>query len=162
AGETYAANTVGAILGAVLFSIVFIPRFGTQGSQRLLMAFAMSAAVAALAPVLQSALKGFRTVSAVALILSLGGGISLMRGLSPGLWLPLAYGRRAITTTGAGTPLYVGEGMNSSIVISQLPAGQRYFHVSGKVEASTETFDMRLQRMLGHISALAQGDPKSV
>ena len=62
----------------------------------------------------------------------------------------------------AGDPLYIGEGMNSSIVISQLPGGQRYFHVSGKVEASTEPFDMRLQRMLGHISALAHRDPKSV
>jgi len=52
--------------------------------------------------------------------------------------------------------------MNSSVVISQLPSGQRYFHVSGKVEASTEPFDMRLQRMLGHISALVDKDPRSV
>jgi spermidine synthase len=77
-------------------------------------------------------------------------------------WLSLAYGRRSITTTDAGRPLYIGEGMNSSIVISQLPSGQRYFHVSGKVEASTEPFDMRLQRMLGHISALVDQDPRSV
>jgi len=52
--------------------------------------------------------------------------------------------------------------MNSSIVISELPGGQHYFHVSGKVEASTEPFDMRLQRMLGHVSALVHKDPKSV
>ncbi len=77
-------------------------------------------------------------------------------------WLSLAYGRRSITTTDAGQPLYIGEGMNSSVVISQLPSGQRYFHVSGKVEASTEPFDMRLQRMLGHISALVDKDPRSV
>src|SRR5205085_6912331 len=77
-------------------------------------------------------------------------------------WLSLAYGRRSITTLDAGRALYVGEGMNSSIVISQLPGGQRYFHVSGKVEASTEPFDMRLQRMLGHISALVHKDPRSV
>jgi spermidine synthase len=36
------------------------------------------------------------------------------------------------------------------------------FHVSGKVEASTEPFDMRLQRMLGHMPALVHPDPKSV
>ena len=77
-------------------------------------------------------------------------------------WLSLAYGRRSISTTDAGVPLYVGEGMNSSVVISQLPSGARYFHVSGKVEASTEPFDMRLQRMLGHISALVDKDPRSV
>ncbi len=163
AGETYAANTVGAILGALLFSVVFVPWLGTQNSQRLLMGLAMAAAVLALTPMLLEALKGVRHVFAAAvLIVSLGGGVALLRGLSPVPWLPLAYGRRAITTTGAGEPLYVGEGMNSSIVISQLPGGQRYFHVSGKVEASTESFDMRLQRMLGHISALAHRDPKSV
>jgi len=156
AGETYAANTVGAILGALLFSMVFVPWLGTQDSQRLLIGLAMASALVALAPMWRS------TGVAAVVILSMGGGVALIRGLSPVPWLPLAYGRRAITTTSAGEPLYVGEGMNSSIVISQLPGGQRYFHVSGKVEASTEPFDMRLQRMLGHISALAHHDPKSV
>jgi hypothetical protein len=46
--------------------------------------------------------------------------------------------------------------------ISRLPDGKIYFHVSGKVEASTEPFDMRLQRMLGHIPALLHPEPKSV
>ena len=36
------------------------------------------------------------------------------------------------------------------------------FHVSGKVEASTEVYDMRLQRALGHMAALVHPDPKSV
>lgn len=163
AGETYAANTVGAIFGALLFSVVFVPWLGTQNAQRMLIGLALAAAVVALAPVLRQAFGGStRTLSAAALILALGAGVALMRALSPVPWLPLAYGRRAITTVGAGEPLYIGEGMNSSIVISQLPGGQRYFHVSGKVEASTEPFDMRLQRMLGHISALAHKDPKSV
>jgi spermidine synthase len=163
AGETYAANTVGAIFGALLFSVVFVPRLGTQNAQRLLIGLALAAAVLALFPLLREAFGGAtRTLPAAALILALGAGVALMRGLSPVPWLSLAYGRRAITTTGAGVALYVGEGMNSSIVISELPGGQRYFHVSGKVEASTEPFDMRLQRMLGHISALAHRDPKSV
>ncbi|MEP7351901.1 MAG: fused MFS/spermidine synthase [Acidobacteriota bacterium] len=162
AGETYAANTVGAILGALAFSIFLVPWLGTQGAQRVLMGLAMVAAILALLPIIKAAASGHKTLPAVILILSIGGGIWLMRGLAPVPWLPLAYGRRAITTTDPGEPLYVGEGMNSSIVISQLPSGRRYFHVSGKVEASTEPFDMRLQRMLGHVSGLVQGDPKSV
>ncbi len=36
------------------------------------------------------------------------------------------------------------------------------FHVCGKVEASTEPADMRLQRMLGHLSALVHPKPRSV
>jgi spermidine synthase len=163
AGQTYAANTVGAILGALLFSVLFVPWLGTQNAQRLLIGLAMLSALIALAPMMLEALRGrAHTLAAAVVIVAMGGGVALIRGLSPVPWLPLAYGRRAITTTGAGEPLYVGEGMNSSIVISQLPGGQRYFHVSGKVEASTEPFDMRLQRMLGHISALAHRDPKSV
>lgn len=160
AGETYAANTVGAILGAVLFSILIIPALGTQNAQRLLIALAAAGAILALYPLLRPSAK--RTGAAAIVILAIGGAIALIRALPEVPWLPLAYGRRAISTSGAGEPLYIGEGMNSSIVISQLPAGQRYFHVSGKVEASTEPFDMRLQRMLGHISALAHKDPKSV
>ena len=85
-----------------------------------------------------------------------------IRGVTKVPWLAMAYGRRMLTVSGTGRPLYEGEGMNSSIVVSQLDGGQIYFHVSGKTEASTETYDMRLQRMLGHLSALATPKPKSV
>ena len=43
--------------------------------------------------------------------------------------------------------MYVGEGLNSSIAVSQF-GNTRQFHVSGKSEASTGAYDMRLQRML--------------
>jgi len=102
----------------------------------------------------------WRIGAAIAGALLLIGAMRVVPVVPPGL---IAYGRSLPTRDDAGTRyLYVGEGMNSSIVISQLPAGQRYFHVSGKVEASTEVFDMRLQRMLGHISALVHNDPRSV
>ena len=154
AGETYAANTLGAILGALLFSIAVVPMAGTRNAERILITLSAIAAMVALA-YLGKAFAGFLLAGCV--ILSL-----LIRTVDEVPWLSLAYGRRSITTTDAGEPLYVGEGMNSSVVISQLPSGQRYFHVSGKVEASTEPFDMRLQRMLGHISALVNKDPRSV
>ena len=154
AGETYAANTVGAILGALAFSIAIIPLAGTRNAERILMTISAIGAMMALAYLGK---KSAGYLLAGCFVISF-----LIRTVDDVPWLSLAYGRRAITTTDAGQPLYVGEGMNSSIVISQLPSGQRYFHVSGKVEASTEPFDMRLQRMLGHISALADKDPRSV
>jgi spermidine synthase len=52
--------------------------------------------------------------------------------------------------------------MNSSAAWSRWEGGTIYFHVSGKVEASTEPQDMSLQRMLGHLPALAHPDPKSI
>jgi len=153
-GETYAANTVGAILGALAFSIVIIPLAGTRNAERILMTVSAIAALLALS-YMGRALAGYMVAGAIAISL-------LIWSADDVPWLSLAYGRRSITTTDAGEPLYVGEGMNSSVVISQLPSGQHYFHVSGKVEASTEPFDMRLQRMLGHISALVNKDPRSV
>ncbi len=67
-----------------------------------------------------------------------------------------------ILQTDPGRALYVGEGRNYSVAISEPPDGNRYFHVAGKVEASTALADMRLQRMLGDLPALFHGDPKSV
>jgi spermidine synthase len=52
--------------------------------------------------------------------------------------------------------------MNSSVAVTELNSGVRNFHVSGKVEASSEPQDMRLQRMLGHIPALLHPKPRSV
>jgi len=52
--------------------------------------------------------------------------------------------------------------MNSSVAVTYQENGIRNFHVSGKVEASTDPTDMRLQRMLGHIPALLHVKPRSV
>ena len=155
-GEVYAANTVGAILGAVGFSIILIPWVGTQGSQQALIALSI---LAGLILFYKSGLKtsGYAGVGAATLV-----AIILFATVSEVPWLAIAYGRRMSLQTAPGKPLYIGEGRNSSVVVSQLEGGQIYFHVSGKVEASTEPYDMRLQRMLGHIPALISDKPKSV
>ena len=44
-GSVYAANTIGAIIGALAFSILAIPTIGTYQSQRLLMALCIVAGV---------------------------------------------------------------------------------------------------------------------
>src|SRR5205085_1277727 len=69
---------------------------------------------------------------------------------------------RSLPRYGAPNALYWGEGMNASIAVTEEPNGERNFHVSGKVEASTEPQDMRLQRLLGHLSALMHDNPKNV
>ncbi|HUK63988.1 MAG TPA: hypothetical protein VLV15_11660, partial [Dongiaceae bacterium] len=56
--------------------------------------------------------------------------------------------------------LYVGEGMNESVAVSD-DRESRLFSVSGKVEASTARTDMRLQRMLGDLPALLHPGPRS-
>lgn len=156
-GEVYAANTVGGIVGA-LGAVILIPWIGTQDSERLLIAFSAVAALMVFVPMFKTLSKAAVTglvASAVVVIV-------LISGVSEMPWVAMAYGRRMMVSTNPGRPLYVGEGRNSSIVVSELPDGKHYFHVSGKVEASTEPYDMRLQRMLGHLPALLHPDPQSV
>jgi spermidine synthase len=59
--------------------------------------------------------------------------------------------------------MYTGEGMNSSVAVTRtLSDNSINFHVSGKIEASSDPADMRLQRMLGHLPALVHPNPRSV
>ena len=84
-------------------------------------------------------------------------------------WQVIAYGRRIApilrgletSNDALAKPLFVGEGVNSSVVITDR-AGQRFFYVSGKSEASSTIIDMRLQRMMGHVPALLHRAPQSV
>jgi spermidine synthase len=172
-GRVYAANTIGAIIGAVFFSVVVIPTFGTQNGERLLIAVAIVAAIVAFAGMFRpreesTSKKNSRlspSISGVS-VLAIAAGVLIAIVLAaktpevpPGL---VAYGRFLPTYTTQPKYLYVGEGMNSSIAVSEEADGARNFHVAGKVEASSLPQDMRLQRMLGHMSALLDNDPKSV
>jgi spermidine synthase len=169
-GGVYAANTVGAILGAAGASMVLIPWLGTQQAQRLLIILSAASAFLMFAPLLSQS-RAEASAGAKPRRLSFGD-LSLVA--SPALaawlaltvaqvpWLLVAYGRYMVTWVGQADIIYMGEGMNSSVAVSLLPSGVRNFHVSGKVEASSEPQDMRLQRMLGHIPALLHPNPRSV
>jgi spermidine synthase len=157
-GRVYAANTVGGIFGALAFSIVLIPWIGTQDCQRLLIALATISALIVFAPIARS----FEKRGVAAIVASVVAVIWMIASVSPVPWLAVAYGRRMLLQTNPGRALYVGEGRNYSVAVSEPPDGSRYFHVAGKVEASTAPSDMRLQRMLGHLPALFYQDPKSV
>jgi spermidine synthase len=73
-----------------------------------------------------------------------------------------AYGRYMVTWLNQVEVIYTGEGINTSVAVSRFPDGVRNFHVAGKVEASSQPQDMRLQRMLGHLPALLHANPESV
>jgi spermidine synthase len=148
-GEVYGANTIGAILGSIGFSLILIPQAGTQHSEQILIALSVLAAIV----IQRSPVKGTGAVLVAALV---------AWSVPPIPWQLIAFGRRLATTTGSWTPLYVAEGMNSSIAYTKYDNVTTYFHVSGKTEASAEPQDMRLQRLLGHLPALLNAGPKSV
>jgi spermidine synthase len=52
--------------------------------------------------------------------------------------------------------------MMASVAVSRLSDGVLNYHNAGKVQASSEPQDMRLQRMLGHLTTLIPAQPTSV
>jgi spermidine synthase len=134
-------------------SLLLTVWLGSQHAQQLLIALA---AVSGLLLLAES------KVSAVALV-----GAALVAGLLafsvhpiPGLLV--AYGRYTATQIGQSDIIYVGEGWNASVAVSERPNGVRNYHNAGKVQASSEPQDMRLQRMLGHLTTLVPENPKNV
>ncbi|HTX20356.1 MAG TPA: fused MFS/spermidine synthase [Candidatus Aquilonibacter sp.] len=164
-GGIYAANTVGGILGGIGFSIVFIPLIGTQQSQRLLVGLAAAAALLVFAAFIGKFRKSFASAFGGAVILAalVLVPLALARGIAKVPGELIAYGRYAATEFGQIDILYVGEGMNNSVAVSQgWDDDFRNFHISGKIEASSDPQDMRLQRMLSDIPALIHPHLRSV
>jgi spermidine synthase len=50
--------------------------------------------------------------------------------------------------------IYAGEGLTASVAVTQEGDGILNYHNSGKIQASSYPQDMRLQRMLGHLTTL--------
>src|SRR5262249_50751614 len=86
----------------------------------------------------------------------------LARSVQPLPGLLVAYGRYSATRIGQADIIYVGEGVNASVAVSELSNGVRNYHNAGKVQASSEPQDMRLQRMLGHLTTLVPRQSKKV
>jgi spermidine synthase len=158
-GGIYAANTAGAIVGALAFSVILIPHIGTQNCERMLIAIAALSAFVVLGPYVWNHRQKFGTALVIASMIGAGYLVASTPEVPPAL---IAYGRRFLLNLNTSQILYVGEGLNSSIAISRYNDGAIQFHVSGKVEASTEMYDMRLQRALGHLAGLTHPDPHSV
>ena len=178
-GGVYAANTSGAIAGALIFSLILVPAIGTAGAERVLIGIAAAAAVVALWPLIHGAPDGALPSRTLALAAALGIAGWLAWCVTPLPWVTVAFGRNSASYFAQSTPdivkdipdspgaadifcTYVGEGTNVSVAVTLSADGVRSFHGAGKIQASTLPIDMRLQRMLGHIPALVHKKPASV
>jgi len=164
-GRVYAANTVGAILGAIVSSLVLIAAIGTHHTEQLMVWLAAISAIVVLVPAIADRMRtkrpGLGDATAVVGVLLLAALTSRnLEAVSP---LLIGHGRfSAVERNGGESYLYVGEGMNSSPAISRDTNGILSYHNAGKVQASSQPQDMRLQRMLGHLTTLIPEQPKSV
>ena len=164
-GGVYAANTVGAIFGSVVASLILVYWFGSQRAQQVLMIVSGISGLLLLAPAELGApvsKKTLRWVAPTALVIALGMAAFLIRTVPTIPGILVAYGRYAATWLGQeGDIFYVGEGLSSSVAVSRY-GGVMNYHNAGKVQASSQPQDMRLQRMLGHFTTLVPKSPKKV
>jgi spermidine synthase len=165
-GGVYAANTVGAIVGALGGSLILVTWLGSQHAQQALIIISGLSALLVLEPLQgstepgqrRSAFAGTLPIVAAAVCAAL-----LARNVPEIPKILVAYGRYAATrATQTMDIVYMGEGWNASVAVSRLPGGVLNYHNAGKVQASSEPQDMRLQRMLGHLTTLIPKNPRRV
>ncbi|MEQ1910821.1 MAG: fused MFS/spermidine synthase [Vicinamibacterales bacterium] len=156
-GRLYAANTLGAIAGALLTSLVLVRVVGTQHTQQVMEAAAVGAALLIFWPEAStSRARKVSLVASAAMLLCV-----LLVPKVPGILV--AYGRHAPAWAARpGEIIYVGEGLHASIAVSRTDDGVLNYHNAGKIQASSQPADMRLQRMLGHLTTLVPAKPRSV
>jgi spermidine synthase len=151
-GGVYAANTLGAIVGSLGASLLLVVWLGSQRAQQLLILLSAASALI---------LLWRERAAPVAWIAGAGAAIFALT-VQPVPGLLVAYGRYAVSQMGQSDIIYVGEGWNASVAVSERANGVRNYHNAGKVQASSEPQDMRLQRMLGHLTTLVPEHPRSV
>ncbi len=176
AGGVYAANTVGAIAGSLVTSFLLIPWIGTSHAEQVIIIVSALSALIMLEPSFAGAAtrpagfhpdqgeprRGWNVAATMVLAAAMIAAGLLARSVHPLPGLLVAYGRYAATRIGQADIIYVGEGLNASVAVSELSNGVRNYHNAGKVQASSEPQDMRLQRMLGHLTTLIPPQAKKV
>jgi spermidine synthase len=156
-GRLYAANTLGAIVGALGTTFVLVVAIGSQRSQQLMIAASGAAALVLLLAAGERAATRRLAAGAAAALVAVAA--LTVRPLPPEL---IAFGRFLPTRGFDANVVYVGEGLTASVAVSAEPNGTLTYHNAGKTQASTYPQDMRLQRMLGHLTTLVPERARTV
>jgi spermidine synthase len=162
-GGVYAANTVGAIVGSLCASLLLVIWLGSQQAQQAMILISALSGLLVLStggseePAGRFAFAGTLTIIVAAACAGL-----LSRTVQPIPGIFAAYGRYTATRVGQADVVYMGEGWNATVAVTQLAGGILNYHNAGKVQASSEPQDMRLQRMLGHMTTLIPRQAKKV
>jgi spermidine synthase len=178
-GQIYAANTLGAVLGALSTGMLLVPWFGCQRTQQVIALISGVAATLAVyaqhrrvrtgemarwldkhtAPAAARPSRGFASFAplvplAIALL-----SIWLVAAPPPGFLASALYPNR---WSGEYRYRFLREGRHAPVAVQEHRESKRlYLWISGKIVASNLRIDMRTQRLLGHLPALIHGEPKT-
>ena len=167
-GSVYAANTVGAIVGSLAGSLLLVVWLGSQHAQQVLILVSALSGLLVLStggadePAGADGGAAFQLAGTLTIIAAAAAAGLLSRTVQPLPGIFAAYGRYTATRVGQADVKYVGEGWAATIAVTSLPGGILNYHNAGKVQASSEPQDMRLQRMLGHLTTLIPEQTKKV
>ena len=160
AGALYAANTAGAVVGALGTSFVLVVALGSRGTQQVMLAAAACAACCCSSRRPRCGAGRPRCGSCSPRPSRASSARSrCSSALPPEL---VAYGRFLPTRGLGANVVHMGEGLSASIAVTREPDGTLTYHNAGKTQASTYPQDLRLQRMLGHWATLAAERPAAV
>ena len=152
-GTVYAANTLGAIAGALVAGFVLLPLLGTYRSIQVLawVNIAIGAVILALDPAAQLRRKAVRTVGGLAL------GLALTLLLPAGLFVELFHWSEPNSRL-----LYWDEGAGATVSVHQKQDGVRILKVNGGGEVPTDYASLQTFRLLGHLPLVLHPDPAEV
>ncbi len=149
-----ALNTIGALVGAMAFTLLAIPYLGSQHAQQVLVVLSVVTTIV----LLRHASSTWITYS----VIVAAAAVTIVRFVPPTPGGLIAYGRSVSSWSSIKRFLYLSEGATASIAVTEDATGARQFHIAGKVEASNMDVDMRLERMLGHLPALLHPNPRKI
>lgn len=170
-GEAFAANTIGALLGAVVASLLMVRLFGIERSLQLLVVVNVTSGL-----VVWTGLRGRRWVPAVVAGAALGA-IALLAvdGGAARVWDPRSFAvfrsnqpevfrtpdtvRDAVENTDV---LYYAEGVESIVSVIKVKGGEQALVANGRVAASSDLPAQQIGLTLGHLPMMLHRDPKQV
>jgi spermidine synthase len=139
--------------------LILVPMWGTQHSQQVLLAIALSVR-------LRRSCRTCATKNRLAIAGLLAASMVLSMVLLFALpAVPgelIAYGRRMPSIPGNPPSFTPPRDGIRRWRFRAGTSGEIYINVNGHVEATTEIYDMKLQRMVGHLPGLLHPNPKSV
>ena len=166
-GRLYAANTLGAIIGAAAGGFALVPAIGAHGSIKLgiVLNLALAVALSLLPPRSVDARRG--GLAAVAAAVAVG-----VVFIAP--WDPLAmssgaaiYGGKYLKSTGEAKRatsrevLFYREGPSATVSVVREDDNMT-LRVNGKIDASISAGDMPTQVLMGHLPLLLHREPRDV